>query len=367
MIDLGETSEWALLTGAGFSANWGAPVAKQVWADIFGHAQVQACASLRRRLLQGRDQDNSGGGFDFERVLFEAQQGAFGEEGAEAMNVAVLDVYDRIERIYDYAIHNDSKIHDEPLLAFLGLFWRRTPAVGSYVFTLNQDMLLERLIKAGHHPGAPLRPCVEKEIQQSVVVAMNRGTKNMADPGKKIVVPALLTAPEEGWPAMGAQSYYVKLHGSWDWQYDDSTAAMVLGGGKAKTIEERPLLSFYFDVFRSFVASGGKRLVVAGYGFADKHVNDVLVDGVTNHGLRLHVLDVKDPEALRKQLFDQGEAAIWDGMIAYTNRSLVDLLRNVNNNSTYVVDCDFIVSFDLDRWFKNYFGVDFYEAANRFF
>src|SRR5579864_4060506 len=79
-----------LLTGAGFSAAWGAPTADRVWSKLISDPAVQSCERVRTALLET-------GGFRFEEVLDRAQSGEFGPDGLEQLLAAVNRVYDEIE------------------------------------------------------------------------------------------------------------------------------------------------------------------------------------------------------------------------------------------------------------------------------
>jgi hypothetical protein len=65
-----------------------------------------------------------------------------------------------------------------------------------------------------------------------------------------------------------------KLHGSIDWR-DGSEDLFVMGGGKESYIDSKPLLKHYFKVFKESLPRPNARF---GYGWADDHVNRMILD-----------------------------------------------------------------------------------------
>jgi SIR2-like domain len=68
-----------------------------------------------------------------------------------------------------------------------------------------------------------------------------------------------------------------KLHGSLDWQ-DGSSDLFVVGGGKESYIQSKPLLVHYFKLFREYLLQPSTRLMIIGYGWADDHINRLILD-----------------------------------------------------------------------------------------
>ncbi len=88
-----------------------------------------------------------------------------------------------------------------------------------------------------------------------------------------------------------AQPIY-KLHGSINWKgTGPDTDMVIMGGGKPEAIQAIPVLRHYHEIFGQEVRRGGTRVTIIGYGFGDKHINDILEDGVRNHGTRMFVID----------------------------------------------------------------------------
>jgi hypothetical protein len=120
---------------------------------------------------------------------------------------------------------------------------------------------------------------------------------------------------------------YIKLHGSYGWISSHGGNQMVIGKNKSNDINQEPLLKWYFEIFQSLIYEGSKKLLIIGYGFADDHINDILLKGVQEHGLSLYVINPTDPETFKNRLegkpahFGSYEVSkyskIWDGVKGY--------------------------------------------------
>ena len=142
-------SQHILLTGAGFTHNFGAPLANQLWALIFNHSKVQNTERVRAALL---------GNSDFETVYHTIMDGQqYSKEEKQAIESAVFDGYLDIDTTirnfsfregapYPVNIYQVQKMID----AFTG-----TKQEPGFIFTLNQDLFLERKYFNGERPILP--------------------------------------------------------------------------------------------------------------------------------------------------------------------------------------------------------------------
>ena len=64
---------------------------------------------------------------------------------------------------------------------------------------------------------------------------------------------------------------------------------MVVGTEKTTKIASLPLLSRYADIFREVISAGDVRLMIAGYGFADEHINAMVAEAIESHGLSVFI------------------------------------------------------------------------------
>lgn len=116
----------------------------------------------------------------------------------------------------------------------------------------------------------------------------------------------------------------IKLHGSFNWRWPDGANVMVVGTEKTAKIASMPLLSWYADIFRAVVSAGDVRLMIAGYGFADEHINAVIAEAVEYNGLSLFVWNTV-PDVKGLVLSSPHGARIWKGLISTATRPLIEV------------------------------------------
>jgi SIR2-like domain len=258
----------SLLLGAGFSRTWGGWLGQEILGELLGRL-VDAPDIYRRLRTSG----------DFESVFGDLRQDARtrgtqeAKHAAERMEGAIIEVFGEMNRAFSIlpSLELSQDRAYSPRL-FLSLF--------DEIFTLNQDLLLEV------HYQAELG---------------NRGWVGTYFPG---VVPPPnwpnLTAHERilgAWhPAeqielhANAQPIF-KLHGSVNWREADGARLLVMGTGKDQAIGGSRLLTTYFDQFRARLMSGNAKLMIIGYGFADQHINSLLIQASRERGLQIYLLD----------------------------------------------------------------------------
>jgi hypothetical protein len=241
-----------LLTGAGFTRNWGGWLSKELEGDLLArlapHDQlrrlVQNSENYEEALGKARNLGSSG-------ISISPQQLQIFEDAIKesfwAMNMALG------QRVSMYL----SGVSTRSILEFLPKF--------DAIFTLNQDLLLEFHYNAGHqlsrwigsyYPG--IEPEVPTPLNAGEVVRVERkvGTIKEADPRRQPIY---------------------KLHGSVEW-VDGTGSLFVVGGGKEAYIQSKPLLKQYSEVFKESLRRPKSRLMIIGYGFADDHINRLLVE-----------------------------------------------------------------------------------------
>ena len=253
-----------LLIGAGFSRNWGGWLASEVNDFLFGLPEMQSDAQVRSSLVRSL----SAGGF--EAALSELQN-AYKlnptQDNLASMRImegGIIKMFAEMERgfagrYFDFC--NDIKFKVSHFLA-------RFDAI----FSLNQDLLLDR-----HYH------------QSDVALAPNpRKWNGWERPGIRTYPGAQLsrmpTVDEMRWQPLpqpfncnvGSQPYF-KLHGSWDWVTETGEQILIMGGNKLAEIQRHPLLNWYQEEFERYLAEANSRLMVIGYSFADKHINETVI------------------------------------------------------------------------------------------
>jgi hypothetical protein len=161
------------------------------------------------------------------------------------------------------------------------------------IFTLNQDLLLERCYRGGRDGGL-----VNIEDWRTERDWTFPGMRPLLIPGAAPYFPSA-TGPwvpaAEFEVRAGVQPIF-KLHGSSNWSTTDGHSVMILGGGKASAIERLPILARYAVWFKEALSGADVRLMVIGYGFRDEHINEILQVAMAA-GLRTFVIDPRGADA----------------------------------------------------------------------
>ena len=297
-----ENKNLILLTGAGFTRNFGGFLAREMWSKIFNNPIVQSNKQARELLLND---------FDFESV-YSAKMGG-GEDTIKVIRDAVEAAYkDLDDTVRDWTFNNSnpSGLNIYGLGDLIALISQKGSDQGCF-FTLNQDLYMER--KRGFKsPGVlyqSMDPVTSVRLPKEEEMGSIKATLNNAS--------------------------YIKLHGSYGWISSYGGNQMIIGKNKAEDINREPLLRWYMELFENAVYEGNKKILIIGYGFRDDHINDILLKGVQEHGLSLYVINPTDPEAFKNIL--EGRPAhsgswevsrhfpIWKGVKGYFPYSLREI------------------------------------------
>jgi hypothetical protein len=305
-MDLGSFGARALLTGAGLSKNWGGYLAGEIWGCLLSYPPIANDPALRALLLRKTN---------FEDALADLKRERRDVAPFLAALRNVFEAHDRLLTSADMRRPSTFKF-----LKFL----KRFKGTGTgYLFTLNQDLLLEGLPHDDIHHERPHRPGIP--YAQGAFTGRYRSPLLLDSEAQPPTVPAVV--PAAGFPLAGYLNY-IKLHGSVDWPGE---GGMVVGGGKPELIATHPLLSWYRDVFRQVCACAGLRLMVIGYSFNDAHINEIIAKGVKDNGLRFYVVNPEDPASLKARI---APASLWDGLMGYSSRLLADLFTGNDMQDT---------------------------------
>jgi hypothetical protein len=311
-----------LLTGAGFTKNFGGFLASEMWAQIFNSRHIRHHKKLGEILR--RD-------FDYESVCNRILVGTNSLDEKSALETALFDAYQQLDqRIRNLHINQAGGAVDlDKLRMILDRFSGSGNARG-YFFTLNQDLFIERW----HLSDAQLWvPGISNHVSRRKEAALN---------DEDII--ALPTAEtmrkhrernDDGKISTYGRFQYIKLHGSWNWRASDGKSGMVIGRGKETRIMQEPLLSWYLETFESVLSKEGRKLFVIGYGFRDPHINEVIARCVNEHGLELYVLSPLPPDEFEHHLKLHAfglsndtvslSGVLWRGLSGYFQGNLRDV------------------------------------------
>jgi len=258
-----------LLTGAGFSRNWGGWLASEAFEYLLGRPEIAQRDGLRRLLWNAQAR----GGF--EDALAELQVrttrgDALAEEDLRHLSDAVTAMFEDMNAGYE--ARDTWEFSKDPACSISKLLTRFEA-----IFTLNQDLLVER-----HY--------LERDPH-----LLRR------DRWDGVEMPGIQAGPVTGsiigrrWQVLGQDHFelqnriqpYFKLHGSSNWSGPDGRATLIMGGNKSHAILGTPILKWYHEEFEKCLFAGAARLMVVGYGFHDRHINDLIIKAIRDHNLKM--------------------------------------------------------------------------------
>lgn len=150
-----KSAENVLLLGAGFTKNFGGLLADEMWAEIFNHEKIQAQSRIKKLMLDD---------FNYESVYysilegFEDKKGLFGEKGkcikftAEeqyAIKVVTKSAYEYIDKILMWHLISFGPECFDHKPKWVNVVYTLLMNFGvtdtnSFIFTLNQDLFIEK-------------------------------------------------------------------------------------------------------------------------------------------------------------------------------------------------------------------------------
>jgi hypothetical protein len=223
----------------------------------------------------------------FEDILAKLQR-EFAAESTAQREQDLRNLTSAVQKMFASMTMAFAQTSFEPALADPKLGVVKFLAKFDAIFTLNQDTLLEQ----------SYIPAVAMDVfPQSL---QSRGYKAAYRPG---LIRALdssaygplaerieLYRPEETFVSRPELQPYIKLHGSIDIKQSEREMMLVIGGNKATSIAQQPLLEWYHAEFSRSLQAVGARLMIIGYSFGDAHINKMIFDGIET-GLRIFIID----------------------------------------------------------------------------
>lgn len=303
------SSDLILLTGAGFTKNFGGFLGSEMWSLIYNNPLMARSPELKRRLTHNHDYESI-----YSEVLDDE---SFTTEEKETIQTVVEEAY----RALDDSVKNWRFTETSPypvnwygLNNLLSLFSGDNTHQG-FFFTLNQDIFMER--RSGSVcPGVPR---FSHEFY-------NIGGRNLQE-NDFVVLPNEDNVVND--VRQGIQNHngqvYIKLHGSYGWRSALGTSPMVIGKNKTALIESEPILREYFDLFKNVLSGGNKKLLIIGYGFMDKHINEVIWDAAKNNGLQIYIISPTPSGEFEPGNFILDGHRLWDSIAGYFPHRLVEI------------------------------------------
>jgi len=262
-----------LLLGAGFSRNWGAPLASEIAGSLLSELHSDPVLAPRLR------------GAPFEDAFAGFQRPGGDDENSRRLR-HLQDVVTGLFARINTALATTSFEFSNDRAFSVKEFLERFDAI----FTLNQDLLLEI-----HYQPKLVSLKWSGVIVPGMVPGYEGGHPGQSDPTK------LTWKPGEAGVTPRMQPYY-KLHGSSGWKDEQGEAVLIMGSAKSGAIDRFPVLKSYHDAFRQALGQRGAKLMVIGYSFQDEHINRVILEASNKTGLETFIVDpngigaLKDPK-----------------------------------------------------------------------
>jgi hypothetical protein len=317
-------NEKILFTGAGFTNNFGTPLAEGMWSLIFNHKQVQAEKRIKDLMLKN---------IDFESVYHSIMEGDYQESEKNAISVAVAVAYEKLDSIvkdWGFRPDNPYPVNIYKVQELIDLFSRVNKK--GFFFTVNQDLFIERHYYNGQRPLVSGIQYKQEWFSSIFNMPLKQGdysqlpTKTYIEANKDIIL-------------SNSNFFYIKLHGSQNWVSSSGIQRIVIGRGKAKKLQEEPLLSWYFEIFKDVVLQQNRSLLIIGYGFRDNHINKIISEAVEKYDLRIYVISPKTIEDFKKAMSkSEYRRKILKGLSGYYPYSLLQMFPPDQSKTQFYQD-----------------------------
>ena len=279
-----------LLTGAGFSRNWGGWLTDEVFEYLLGCPEINQ--DIQTALWRSKNSK-----LGFENTLQDLRAEA--EKHKHDRPTSNVKTFERmLEGMFDSMNNGFKMVRFNPLVPSFTRGPEHDPdhirhflASFDAIFTLNQDCLLE--LKC-NEPG--FHQLSEGRWRDMYCPGLKPLTAN----GTPYGPPGLFEPDSKLYQIEPHQQPYFKLHGSSNWRTGDSTL-LVMGGNKGQDIEKHFLLRSYHARFTSILQKPDTRLVIIGYSFRDPHINEKILNGIKT-GLKLFLIDPNGIDVLSDEI-----------------------------------------------------------------
>lgn len=275
-----------LLTGAGFSKDFGALLANELWCYLLDSVKLNE--NIKKELLKHPD--------NYEEVYEKLNK-----NDLSIYNTELLEIFKLMDKnlLYDW-----EKRNVQTLEKLINIFL--SDQKYNFIFTLNQDLLLERYIltqtdnttsRTSDFP--PVGDCITMSDEVRLffpylnynLTKIVRGHDNAC-----VQQPTHYTYEDfekeiefNYIPPRKNMINYIKLHGSYNWQDSDGYVTAATGKQKDSYISKSKILKPQWILFEKALKRKVKLLCI-GYGFADQHINKIIINSIINYGTELYIL-----------------------------------------------------------------------------
>lgn len=301
-----------LLLGAGFSANFGGLLARDMWAKIYNHPDLDHAGDVKLALKED---------FDFESVYSKFYLEV--DDNKRDQFGVLQKVIDEVYRNMNNTIASSRAGWGVNLDSLRDKFIHKFTDDGSggfgACFTLNQDLFFEQYFNR-----QPL-------VTDSMLYGNDRRSVQNSDLGSNKILPTQHDLNEFTAQTKAPGFGLIKMHGSLNWITHSGKDAKVIGINKPEVISTLSLLGWYRDLFAEAVRQQNMKLVIYGYSFRDHYLNDIIKEAIRGtqefppSKLKIYVITTQNPETLRKYLSENDYYDIWNAIEGYFPYHMKDL------------------------------------------
>jgi hypothetical protein len=302
-----------LLTGAGFSRNWGGWLASEAFEYLLGAPEID---DYLRSVLWAAKLRGEGfeGALSSVQAAYTSDKSAENKKRLDGLTRAVIGMFTAMQTAFNQLNYRDSDLRFQ---RFLSLF--------DVIFTLNQDTLLETLYagevrwsERWYGSYLPYMTFIEEPPQHYPFMLRESLTQ------------------DAGFITRENYQPIYKLHGSYSWFAEPKgERLLVIGGNKTGSIKAFQVLKRYQEEFQNMLLFPDTHLMVIGYSFGDPHINNT-IQAAANKGLRLFIIDalgvdVIDKRNVRAQIPEPVTDlmhALMPRIIGASRRSLIDIINS---------------------------------------
>jgi len=274
----GLTMPHYLLTGAGFSRNWGGWLANEAFEYLLGASEIDR---YLRNVLWGAKLRGEGfeGALSMVQGAYASSKSAETKERLDRFTQAVIGMFNAMQTAFNKLDPRESGLRSQ---RFLSQF--------DAIFTLNQDTLLETLYAGDvrwserwYGSYLPYIKFIEEPVQPYIFMLREPMTQDLE-----------FTTRENHQPIY-------KLHGSYNWFAEPKgERLLVMGGNKTASIGTFQVLARYQDEFEVMLSQPDTHLMIVGYGFGDAHINSI-IQAAANKGLKVFIIDPLGVDVIDKR------------------------------------------------------------------
>ncbi|MBS1724167.1 MAG: SIR2 family protein [Armatimonadetes bacterium] len=308
----------AALFGAGFSKHYGGFLSSDILGQIITHPRINEVENMRQWLIDLGDYEKA---IALDKRFDEAVKRLKGWDLglAKRLQEIVLDVFVAMDRRMSADFERDDLNYLDQFVSRFDQGHER----GGYIFTLNQDLLLERHVGKIASSHELRRPGTASYLNDD-----ERFTAWFNTWSSSISLSSVTSHLFPSKARINHRFNYIKLHGSIDW-YDEQGRLVIMGGDKMLDVQAHPLLKRYWSMFQT-VMKELDRLFICGYGFGDDHVNREIVKAA-RRGTTVFIWDDLPLRQMRETWKDKGiEQQMRDALCGYVTIPLVKGIGEFN-------------------------------------